>query len=85
MQNGETDKTFLFTFFFLWLYIAAFGGIAFSHFKGLRSTSDQDKLLPEVFFDQLDTPYLDAEGKAKFKDSFTVVDRNGRVTQMRKK
>ena len=85
VQRGETDKTFLLAFFFLWLYIAAFGGIAISTIKGMRSTGGQSKQLPEVFFDRLDTPYLDADGEIRTGDSIFFTDQNGNLTELKRK
>ncbi|MBR0373580.1 MAG: hypothetical protein IJH91_03505 [Mogibacterium sp.] len=85
VRSGETDKTFLLIFLFLWLYILAFGAIAVGEIKGLRTTGSQGALKPQVFFDKIDCPYLDANGKARTRDTVTTVDRSGHVTEIQRK
>ena len=59
VRGGNSDFTFLGCAIFLLLFGAAFGLVAGSNIKGIKATRGQSEQKPEVFFDQMTSPWLD--------------------------
>ena len=59
VRNGNSDFTFLGCAIFLLFFGAMFALRAASDIKGLRATGGQSVQMPEVFFDQMTSPWLD--------------------------
>ena len=59
VRSGNSDFTFLGCALFLLFFSAMFALVAGFHIKGMKATGGQSEQKPEVFFDQMTSPWLD--------------------------
>ena len=58
-RSGSSDFTFPGCAVFLSFFGAMFALVASSHIRGMKAAGGQSEQKPEVFFDQMTSPWLD--------------------------